>query len=1213
MIAKCTKKFVFGSLRAEVGDFVLILNPDSANTQPPDGCDVAQILELYEKDQEDTCHAVVKWFSRPQELPKRLIKSLPLDKTVEVVQDDRDFTNDVDIEEIFSKCLVVGAKVDDEPRKIANKMKRDTSLPVFVCRYKLEVADQSKKIEPYLSDREKRIISSTSPSKRAVTNKSKTNEAASSNIESCAKLGSEKEKGSTKKITETAVNGNNDTCNSYVTADMKNNIRRNLKRCFVKICPIESENKLKERVKTKASEAVSVKPGFVFVNKFSEEKNEKEESADGREGSCSPAMPHTEPVLKWCGVRDGQGHLKVMEVPITTPELNRKPLQSIGSEKNIRILEVIDMTSESEDEAENNSTEKEKKNRDVKLNTLDKSKGKSALGSKDVVHKAKLKDGDISRLLDDEESNDGMFILDDDAEGESKVKNHFNLKPGYSTPVKLTPSKSHSNSKSKSFAKKTPKTTTDSGSKQIAKVVGSVDRTTKSSNVNTGNDSQKTSSIVKTSRQTLPSALRQDDKEIIEHLDSDAMLLHGNTIETINNYKNVHISAKKLSLGEKEMDTETEVVVKNEKTDVRSPRNKKPTLSAADLRVAGSSSIVEVKAIHKAEVINRYLESMDCSSPSRVRNNRQRNKEHWISVLEENEDGDASSCSSSVRLKLCRTKPRVEKSIKQETPSTTRRRRKRVICDSDTDSSESPHRSKSKRHKRAVSSDSDDDYVPSVQSKSKLHKRGTVCTNDNSEDECLNDLKSKLQRTNEPHTPRTPKTDSRNSPCVRTSSRKRKPNKRYDNDWTTPLTTPVPSQKKQDTHATPVTPKTPKAKANVQASTTASKKNSARRLLLTPSMPTRTSCVSTPGSVLEEARARLHVSAVPKSLPCREKEFENIYRFVEDKLLDKTGGCMYISGVPGTGKTATVKELVRSLQQAVSRGDLPAFEFVELNGMRLTEPRQAYVQLLKSLTNQTMTSEQAQQVLERRFSAHTRKATLLLVDEVRSHIGTFAAQLLYCSCESYVSCSHLDLLWTRRQDVVYNLLDWPTRSASRLIVLTIANTMDLPERLLMGRVTSRLGLTRVTFHPYSHKQLQEIVMSRLKGLEVFDPDAVQLVARKVAAVSGDARRALDICRRAAELVEIDKKDGNEIVTMQHVDQALYEMIASPKVQAIKFCSKMEQLFLQAVAAEVQRTGVEETVFEKVFIQLRTLCVFDGTYFSCNNGRVTDRNDEEIRY
>ena len=42
--------------------------------------------------------------------------------------------------------------------------------------------------------------------------------------------------------------------------------------------------------------------------------------------------------------------------------------------------------------------------------------------------------------------------------------------------------------------------------------------------------------------------------------------------------------------------------------------------------------------------------------------------------------------------------------------------------------------------------------------------------------------------------------------------------------------------------------------------------------------------------------------------------------------------------------------------------------------------------------------------------------------------------------------------------------------------------------------------------------LREIVAARLAGLRVFDGDAVQLVARKVASLSGDARRALDICR-----------------------------------------------------------------------------------------------------
>ena len=35
---------------------------------------------------------------------------------------------------------------------------------------------------------------------------------------------------------------------------------------------------------------------------------------------------------------------------------------------------------------------------------------------------------------------------------------------------------------------------------------------------------------------------------------------------------------------------------------------------------------------------------------------------------------------------------------------------------------------------------------------------------------------------------------------------------------------------------------------------------------------------------------RLHVSAVPDTLPCREKEFDDIYTFVESKIIDGTGG-----------------------------------------------------------------------------------------------------------------------------------------------------------------------------------------------------------------------------------------------------------------------------------------------------------------------------------
>ena len=83
-----------------------------------------------------------------------------------------------------------------------------------------------------------------------------------------------------------------------------------------------------------------------------------------------------------------------------------------------------------------------------------------------------------------------------------------------------------------------------------------------------------------------------------------------------------------------------------------------------------------------------------------------------------------------------------------------------------------------------------------------------------------------------------------------------------------------------------------------------------------------------------------------------------------------------------------------------------------------------------------------------------------------------------------------------------------------------------------------------------------------KFAAIFHKDAIQLVVRKVASLSGDARRALDICRRATEIAQWDKenavgqgatksprkststptkknvqKASPMLVTMKHVDQA----------------------------------------------------------------------------
>lgn len=65
--------------------------------------------------------------------------------------------------------------------------------------------------------------------------------------------------------------------------------------------------------------------------------------------------------------------------------------------------------------------------------------------------------------------------------------------------------------------------------------------------------------------------------------------------------------------------------------------------------------------------------------------------------------------------------------------------------------------------------------------------------------------------------------------------------------------------------------------------------------------------------------------------------------------------CMYISGVPGTGKTATVHEVMRCLQHASDMDEIPPFHFIEINGMKMTDPHQAYVQILQVRTQEVAT------------------------------------------------------------------------------------------------------------------------------------------------------------------------------------------------------------------------------------------------------------------
>ena len=87
---------------------------------------------------------------------------------------------------------------------------------------------------------------------------------------------------------------------------------------------------------------------------------------------------------------------------------------------------------------------------------------------------------------------------------------------------------------------------------------------------------------------------------------------------------------------------------------------------------------------------------------------------------------------------------------------------------------------------------------------------------------------------------------------------------------------------------------------------------------------------------------RLHISVIPDSLPCRVFERDSIETYIRNAIQGQgITHPVYICGVPGTGKTATVLATINSLKKEAERGDLPEFSFIEINCLRLKSPADA--------------------------------------------------------------------------------------------------------------------------------------------------------------------------------------------------------------------------------------------------------------------------------
>jgi cell division control protein 6 len=141
-----------------------------------------------------------------------------------------------------------------------------------------------------------------------------------------------------------------------------------------------------------------------------------------------------------------------------------------------------------------------------------------------------------------------------------------------------------------------------------------------------------------------------------------------------------------------------------------------------------------------------------------------------------------------------------------------------------------------------------------------------------------------------------------------------------------------------------------------------------------------------------------------------------------------------------------------------------------------------------------------------------------------------------------VILDEMDHLVTKNQQVMYKLIEYAHKPTSKLVLIGIANSLNLPDRFLPRLKAKNVEPKRLSFNPYTTEDIIEIVKARLQSLDpdaetlpIMDPKAIELCARKVSAASGDLRMALDICRRAIELVESDELKKREVPPLQEMN------------------------------------------------------------------------------
>jgi len=167
----------------------------------------------------------------------------------------------------------------------------------------------------------------------------------------------------------------------------------------------------------------------------------------------------------------------------------------------------------------------------------------------------------------------------------------------------------------------------------------------------------------------------------------------------------------------------------------------------------------------------------------------------------------------------------------------------------------------------------------------------------------------------------------------------------------------------------------------------------------------------------------------------------------------------------------------------------------------------------------------------------------------------------------FLVLDEIDILIEKKggNEILYNLTRLnESLDLCRTSVIGISNKLKFME-YLDARVTSNLEEEEpIVFHPYDANQLADILKQRAKiafNENVIDDGVIKLCAGLAAKEHGDARKALQLLRKAGELAE---RNQNKKIMESHVEKAQKDIDKDHIVEYLSSMPLQTQLTLTAI-------------------------------------------------